>query len=443
MASKSKEDVLRACRDNNVKFMRMWFTDILGFLKSFAITIKEVELALEEGSGFDGSSIEGFVRIDESDMIAMPDTNTFQILPWRHNEESAVGRMFCDILTPEGKPYVGDPRWVLKRNLKKAAELGYTLFVGPELEYFYFKSSEEPEILDRGGYFDLTPLDVASDLRKHTVEALQAMDIEVETSHHEVGPSQHEIDLRYTEALTMADNAMTYRLVVKEVAMRNNCYATFMPKPLFGENGSGMHIHMSLFKDGRNAFYDANDEHHLSDAAKRFIAGLIKHAPEFTLVTNQWVNSYKRLVPGYEAPVYTTWAVRNRSDMIRIPAYKLGKENATRVELRSPDPACNPYLAFSAILAAGLEGIESNYPIVDPVERNVYNLDDGERRKLKIGTLPEDLFEAIKVMERSEVVKKALGDHVFHSLLENKKLEWADYRAQLTEWEMKNYYPIL
>ena len=444
MPLKDKEYVLKSAKDNNVKFIRLWFTDILGFLKSFAITIKELEITLDEGAGFDGSSIEGFVRIDESDMMAMPDMNTWEILPWRHSEESAVARIFCDIHTPEGEPYDGDPRGVLRRNLKRAEDLGYKFYVGPELEFFYFKSSEgTPEPLDRGGYFDLTPLDLASDFRKKTVEALDALGIDVETSHHEVGPSQHEIDLRYTDALTMADNAMTYRLVVKEVALRNNVYATFMPKPLYGENGSGMHVHMSLFKGDRNAFYDASDKHHLSDLAKRYIAGLIKHAPEFTLITNQWVNSYKRLVPGYEAPIYTTWAVRNRSDMIRIPAYKLGKEKATRIEIRSPDPACNPYLAFSAMLAAGLEGIEKNYPIVDPVERNVYNLSEEERKELDIDTLPGDLFEAIKAMEPSQVIKKALGDHVFHSLLENKKLEWADYRAQLSDWEMKNYFPIL
>ncbi len=444
MPKKDKEYVLKSAKDNNVKFIRLWFTDILGFLKSFAITIKELEVTLDEGAGFDGSSIEGFARIDESDMMAIPDLNTWEILPWRHSEESAVARIFCDIQTPEGEPYDGDPRGVLKRNLKRAEDLGYKFYVGPELEFFYFKSSEgTPEPLDRGGYFDLTPLDLASDFRKKTVEALDALGIDVETSHHEVGPSQHEIDLRYTDALTMADNAMTYRLVVKEVALRNNVYATFMPKPLFGENGSGMHVHMSLFKGDRNAFYDSNDKNHLSDLAKRYIAGLIKHAPEFTLITNQWINSYKRLVPGYEAPIYTTWAVRNRSDMIRIPAYKLGKEKATRIEIRSPDPACNPYLAFSALLAAGLEGIEKNYPIVDPVERNVYNLSEEERQELNIETLPGDLFEAINAMESSEVMKKALGDHVFHSLIENKKLEWADYRAQVTDWEMKNYFPIL
>ncbi|MFQ5706595.1 MAG: type I glutamate--ammonia ligase [bacterium] len=439
-----RENVLRIAGDNDVKFIRLWFTDILGILKSFAITIKELETALEEGVGFDGSSIEGFVRIDESDMMAMPDPTTFKILPWRHSENGTVARMFCDIETPEGSPYEGDPRWVLKQNLKRVEALGYTFYVGPELEYFYFRSPKgQPEILDNGGYFDLTPLDVASDFRKQTVAALESLGIDVETSHHEVGPSQHEIDLRYADALTMADNAMTYRLVVKEVALRNDIYATFMPKPLFGQNGSGMHTHMSLFEGERNAFFDAKDKYHLSDVAKKYIAGLIKHAPEFTLITNQWVNSYKRLVPGYEAPIYTTWAVRNRSDMVRVPAYKLGKEKATRIELRSPDPACNPYLAFSAMLAAGLEGIENNYAPIEPVERNVYQLSEEQRKELGINTLPSDLYEAIKAMESSEILRKALGEHVFYTLLENKRIEWRDYRAQLTEWEMQHYFPIL
>jgi glutamine synthetase len=444
MSSKDKEYVLHMAKEHKVKFVRLWFTDILGFLKSFAITTNELEAALEEGQGFDGSSIEGFVRIDESDMVAMPDPTTFAIMPWRAGEESTVARMFCDIRTPDGQPYDGDPRWILKQNLKRAADLGFTFYVGPELEYFYFRNNKgKPEPIDQGGYFDLTPLDVASDLRKQTVQALEALGIDVEVSHHEVGPSQHEIDLRYTDALTMADNAMTYRLVVKEVALRNNLHATFMPKPLFGENGSGMHTHMSLFRGDRNAFFDPQDKYHLSDVAKKFIAGLLEHVPEFTLVTNQWVNSYKRLVPGYEAPVYVTWALRNRSDLIRIPTYKPGRENATRVELRSPDPACNPYLAFSVMLAAGLEGIEKEYVLNDPVERNVYELTEEERTALNIRTLPTDLHEAIERMEGSEVVRKALGDHIFTTLLKNKKLEWQRYRAQVTEWELENYYSIL
>jgi glutamine synthetase len=440
---KDKEYVLKTAKENDVRFIRLWFTDILGILKSFAITISELEEALEDGMGFDGSSIEGYARIDESDMIAMPDTSTFVILPWRPKEHNAVARMFCDVLRPGGEPYDRDPRYVLKRNLAKASEIGYTFYVGPELEYFYFKSSESPEVLDRGGYFDLTPLDVASDLRRDTVLALEELGIGVEYSHHEVGPSQHEIDMRYTDALTMADNAMTFRLVVKEVALREGYHATFMPKPLVGENGSGMHTHMSLFKGDRNAFYDAEDENHLSDVARKFIAGMLRHAPEITLVCNQWVNSYKRLVPGYEAPVYLSWAARNRADLVRVPEYKPGKEQATRIEFRSPDPACNPYLAFACMLAAGLEGIEKDYELRDPSTSSVYDLTDEERRELGIGQLPGDLYEAIRVAEGSALMRKALGDQVFESLIENKKIEWDRYRTQVSEWELYSYLPIL
>ncbi len=440
----NKEYVLKQVRDNDVKFIRLWFTDILGFLKSFAITAEELEVALEEGMGFDGSSIEGFTRIDESDMIAKPDPSTFVMLPWRPKEPSGVGRMFCDVLLPDGTAYEGDPRNVLKRNLKRAADLGYTFYVGPELEYFYFRSAEGvPEVLDRGGYFDLTPLDVASDLRRETVLTLDAMGIGVEYSHHEVAPSQHEIDMRYTDALTMADNVMTYRLVVKEVALSNSVYATFMPKPLFGENGSGMHTHMSLFRGDKNAFFSAKDKYHLSPIAKHFIAGLMRHAPELTLICNQWVNSYKRLVPGYEAPVYISWARKNRSDMIRVPEYKPGKEKATRIEYRSPDPACNPYLAFSAMLAAGLEGIEKKYECAHPVERNVYLMSAEERASLGIQSLPSDLSEAIHIMEKSAVIRRCLGDHVFHAFIENKKIEWDRYRTQVTDYELQRYLPIL
>jgi glutamine synthetase len=441
--TKDKEYVLNMARENDVRFIRLWFTDILGFLKSFAITISELEEALEEGMGFDGSSIEGYARIDESDMIAMPDPNTFAILPWRPREHNAVARMFCDVLRPGGEPYVRDPRFVLKKNLARAAEMGYTYYVGPELEYFYFENQQETKVLDRGGYFDLTPLDVASDLRRDTVLALEELGIGVEYSHHEVGPSQHEIDMRYTDALSMADNAMTFRLVVKEVALLSNVYATFMPKPLIGENGSGMHTHMSLFEGDRNAFFDPSDEQHLSTVAKQFIAGLLRYAPEITLVCNQWVNSYKRLVPGYEAPIYLTWAVRNRSDLVRVPQYKPGKEKATRIEFRSPDPACNPYLAFSCMLAAGLEGIENKYELGEATEMNVYKLSEEEREKRGIGQLPGDLWEAIKLAEESELMKKALGEEVFTSLIENKKIEWDTYRAHVTEWELDNYLSLL
>ncbi len=443
METKDRDYVLKFAKEHNVKFVRLWFTDILGVLKSFAVTVEGLEGALEEGMGFDGSSIEGFARIDESDMIAMPDPNTFQILPWRPKEGGAVARMFCDIMEPDGSPYPGDPRGVLKRNLKRATDMGYTFYVGPELEYFYFKDSNGTEGLDKGGYFDLTPLDVATDLRRETVLTLEQMGIEVEYSHHEVAPSQHEIDLRYTDALTMADSAMTYRLVVKEIALKHGVYATFMPKPIFGENGSGMHVHQSLFKGERNAFFNPDDAYHLSETGKHYIAGLLKHAREITLITNQWVNSYKRLVPGYEAPVYPSWALRNRSDLIRVPVYKPGKENATRVEYRSPDPACNPYLAFAVMLAAGLDGIEQGTELRDPVERNVYEMTQAERDEMGIGALPENLYEAIQLAEGSDLLKNALGDHVFSNLIESKHIEWERYRERVTEYELEQYLPIL
>ena len=439
-----KEFVLKQVKDHDIKFVHLWFTDILGFLKSFSISVDELELALEDGMGFDGSSIEGFARIDESDMLDKPDPSTFSLIPWRQRDTGGVAKMFCDILLPDGTPYVGDPRYVLKRNLQRAAEQGFIFYVGPELEYFYFRSSEGPPVvLDQGGYFDLTPLDVASDLRRDTVLDLEAMGIGVEYSHHEVAPSQHEIDMRYTDALTMADNVMTYRLVVKEVAIKHGCYATFMPKPLFGENGSGMHVHMSLFRGEKNAFFDPKGKYHLSKSAKHFIAGLLHHAKELTLITNQWVNSYKRLVPGYEAPVYLSWAVRNRSDLIRVPEYKPGKERATRIEYRSPDPACNPYLAFSAMLAAGLEGMEKKYECPSPVERNVYEMGEEERKAHNIDSLPGSLSEAIRITEESELMRRCLGEHVFNAFIENKKIEWHRYRTQVTDYELKRYLPIL
>ncbi len=436
--------VLKQAKESNVKFIRLWFTDILGFLKSFAVTVEELELSLVDGQGFDGSSIQGFARIDESDMVAMPDPSTFAVLPWRPTEGGAVARMFCDVLQPDGAPYTGDPRYVLKRAVQRASDMGYTYYVGPELEYFYFKDAEgPPQVLDHGGYFDLTPLDVASDLRRETVLALQDMGIGVEYSHHEVAPSQHEIDLRYTDALTMADNAMTYRLVVKEIALKHGSHATFMPKPLSGENGSGMHTHQSLFRGDENAFFDANSPDHLSDLARAFVAGLLRHAREITAVTNQWVNSYKRLVPGYEAPIYVSWAQRNRSDLIRVPTYKPGKEKATRLEYRAPDPACNPYLAFAVMLAAGLDGIEKGYECPPPVEQNVYEMATEQREEAGIEQLPGDLLEAIEVAEQSELLQRALGTHVFEKFIENKKIEWQRYRAQVTEYELEQYLPVL
>jgi glutamine synthetase len=443
----SKEYVIKKCKEHDVKFIRIWFTDVLGFLKSFAITIDELETALEEGMGFDGSSIEGFTRIDESDMIAMPDPDTFRILPWRPSEHHAVARMFCDVQLPGGQPFEGDPRYALKKVLKRASDLGYTFYVGPELEYFYFKKVEgKPqgtEFLDAGGYFDLTPLDEASDLRRDTVLTLEEMGIQVEYSHHEVAPSQHEIDMRYTDALTMADQVMTYRLVVKEVAHRNGVYATFMPKPVFGVNGSGMHVHQSLFRGDKNAFFDGADPLSLSKEARSYIAGILAHAPEITAITSQWVNSYKRLVPGYEAPVYISWARRNRSDLVRVPQYKPGREKATRIEYRSPDPACNPYLTFAVMLTAGLDGIEKGLTPPEPVEENVYEMSVKERNARGIKTLPSNLLEAVELAEKSEVVKRALGEHIFNAFIENKKKEWDQFRIQITQYEIEKYLPIL
>jgi len=436
------EHILKTTRDKNVKLIGLWFTDILGFLKSFTITPRVLEEALADGVGFDGSSIEGFARIDESDMVALPDPTTFQILPWSLPEHP-VARMFCDILMPGGLAFEGDPRYVLKRNLKRATDQGYTFNVGPELEYFYFQNAEGTRILDSGGYFDLTPPDIASDLRMKIILTLEEMGISVQYSHHEGATSQHELDLFYTNALAMADNIMTCRLVIKEIAQQHGVYATFMPKPILDVNGSGMHVHQSLFKGNRNAFYDKNDPYYLSNIAKHYVAGLLRHAPEIASVVNQWINSYKRLVPGYEAPVYLSWARRNRSDMIRVPEYQLGKENATRVEFRVPDPACNPYLAFSVMLSAGLEGIEKEYELVDPVEENVFEMSSQERAQRGIGNLPMSLSEAINLTENSQLVRNALGDHVFDSFIKNKKIECNQYRIQVTEYELKRYLPIL
>lgn len=441
--AESKAYVIKKCKEHDVKFIRIWFTDVLGVLKSFSITIDELETALEEGMGFDGSSIEGYTRIDESDMIAMPDPDTFRILPWRPRDHHAVARMFCDIQLPGGQPFEGDPRYALKKVLKRAAKMGYTFYVGPELEFFYFKDSKNTEFLDAGGYFDLTPLDEASDLRRDTVLTLEEMGIQVEYSHHEGAPSQHEIDMRYTDALTMADQVMTYRLAVKEVASQNGVYATFMPKPVFGVNGSGMHVHQSLFKGDTNVFFDKDDPYHLSGIARSYVAGILAHAAEITAITSQWVNSYKRLVPGYEAPVYISWAKRNRSDLVRVPEYKPGREKATRIEYRSPDPACNPYLTFAVMLTAGLDGIEKGMVPPDPIEENVYEMSDEERRKRGIKTLPSNLLEAVELAEKSPIVKQALGDHIFNAFIENKKKEWDQFRIQVTRYELDRYLPIL
>ncbi|PIY19368.1 glutamine synthetase [Candidatus Desantisbacteria bacterium CG_4_10_14_3_um_filter_40_18] len=443
MYAKTKEDVFKLVKDNNVKFIRLWFTDMLGQLKNFAITSAEIENAMENGMGFDGSSVTGYQDIEESDMIAMPDPSTFQILPWRPRE-TAVARMFCDIMTPYGEPYEGDPRYILKRAIKRANDMGFDhFFVGPELEYFYFQSSDSTKVLDKSGYFDLNQLDAGSDIRRDTILTLEAMGIRVEYSHHEVAPSQHEIDMRYTDALAMAYNVMTYRLVVKEIAQKYGVYATFMPKPIFGENGSGMHVHQSLFKKDHNAFFDANDTYHLSDTAKKFIAGQLKHAPEMSCIFAQWTNSYKRLVPGYEAPVYITWSQRNRSALVRIPLYHPGKEQATRMELRCPDPACNPYLTFAALLHAGLDGIEKGYELPESMDKNLYHLSAAERESAGIEMLPGSLGEAIGVAKHSEIVRKALGEHIFPRYIAIKEKEWEDYRIQVTEYELERYLSIL
>ena len=438
----AKQYVIRTAKENDVKFIRLWFTDILGSLKGFAITVEELEDSLIRGVGFDGSSVEGFARIDESDMVAMPDPTTFRILPWRPLQ-NAVARMFCDVLTPDDTAFEGDPRYVLKQMVARATALGYTYYVGPELEYFYFKDPKTPEGLDQAGYFDQIPGELASDLRRESVLMLSEMGIPVKYSHHEVAPSQHEIDLQYTDALTMADNVMTSKMVIKEVAAKHGVHASFMPKPVATINGSGMHVHQSLFKGGRNAMFDPHDPWKLSRTARLYIAGLMRHAREITLVTNQWVNSYKRLVPGYEAPAYVSWARINRSDLIREPAFRQGREDSVRVEYRAPDPACNPYLAFSVMLAAGLAGIENEYDIPDPVEANVYEMSVEERERRGIQTLPGSLLEAIQLTEASGLVRKALGEHIFRSFIQNKKIEWDKYRTHVTDYEIERYLPIL
>ncbi len=436
------EYVLRTVEERGIRFIRLWFTDVQGFLKSVAINPAELEVAFSEGMTFDGSAIDGYARVQEADMVARPDPSSFQIIPWRPQQQ--VARMFCDILTPDGEPFEGDPRWVLKRNLRRAADLGYTFYVGPELEWFYFEDAgPEPRLLDRGGYFDLTPLDIAQEYRRTTINVLEQLGIPVESSHHEVSPSQHEIDLRYTDALTMSDNVMTYRIAVKEVAMEHGIYATFMPKPLERHDGNGMHVHLSLFEGDRNAFYEPGTDLGLSTVAQNFIAGLIRHAPEITAVTNQWVNSYKRLVSGFDAPIYLMWARNNQSALVRVPTVKIGKPASTRVEYRAPDAACNPYMAFSVLLAAGLAGIENGYELPPEMPRNVFDLTSAERAAAGIGKLPSNLSEALDLMERSELVAEALGEHMFSWFLKNKRKEWDRYQRHVSRFELEEYLPIL
>jgi glutamine synthetase len=439
----ARRRVLEEIQSEGVEYLLLWFTDIEGHLKSFAIAPSEVEGALDDGMGFDGSSITGFNAIEESDMVAIPDPNTFRLMPARAGEAKG-GRMICDVVKPDGEPYEGDPRYVLRRAIERMQSMGFDTFnIGPELEYFLFKDNKGTETLDEGGYFAMTALDAATELRNETIRALEHMGIPIEYHHHEVAPSQHEIDMRYASALDMADYTITYRLIVKEIAAKNGVYATFMPKPLFGENGSGMHTHMSLFTDGRNQFFAEDDPHHLSETARCFIAGLLRHARELSAVFAQWVNSYKRLVPGYEAPVYVAWSQRNRSALIRIPLYKPGSEQATRAEIRCPDPACNPYLTFAALLHAGLEGIEQGYELPEPMETNLYHLTPEQRRERGIVSLPETLGEAIDEFAGSALMRKAFGDHIFENYVTLKRSEWAEYRVQLTDWERERYLTVL
>lgn len=439
---KIETDVLNTVRDKKVSAIQLWFTDILGILKCISITPKELRASLEHGTGFDGSSITGFAEAEESDIMAKPDPNTFRILPWQQ-ENGPIARMLCDILNTDGTPYPGDPRYALKRNLKRAKDKGFTYFVGPEMEYFYFKSAQSAEVLDEGTYFELIPNDLANSLRNKTIKALESLNIPVEASHHEVAPSQHEIDPSYSDALTMADNIVTMRYCIKEIAQTNGVYATFMPKPVFGQNGSGMHVHQSLFKGQKNAFFDHRDKSHLSEVAKRFMAGQLTHVREFSSIVAQWVNSYKRLVPGYEAPVYISWGQKNRTALIRVPGYRPGNEKATRIELRCPDPACNPYLAFSVMLAAGMEGLEKKYELPPAVEPNIYKMQMEERKNRKLVSLPVNLFEAITETEKSKLVRDALGEHIFSRFILNKKMEWDEDRIQITTHELKKYLPIL
>jgi glutamine synthetase len=440
--SKQSDYVMRTVEERGIRFIRLWFTDVLGFLKSVAISPAELEVAFEEGMTFDGSSIDGYARIQEADMLARPDPTTFAVLPWR--TEQQVARMFCDIATPDGEPFEGDPRTVLKRNLEKASEMGYTFYTAPELEFFYFADSgPEPQVLDHGGYFDLTPLDVAQEYRRKTINALEQLGIPIEHSHHEVAPSQHEIIARYTDALTMSDNIMTSRLTVKEVALQSGIYATFMPKPLENHDGSGMHLHLSLFEGDTNAFHEPGTQGELSKVGKAFIAGLLHHAAEMTAVTNQWVNSYKRLVGGFDAPVYMSWARNNQSALVRVPSVKKGKPSSVRVEYRAADAACNPYLALSVILAAGLAGIREGYELPPEISADVHQMTSSERAAVGAKRLPDTMAAALDLMEGSDLVADALGEHVFNWFLRNKRAEWNRYQSHVSRFELETYLPIL
>ncbi|MCL6625167.1 type I glutamate--ammonia ligase [Alicyclobacillus shizuokensis] len=436
----SKEQILQLANEHNVKYVRLQFTDLLGVVKNVEIPVDQLPKALDNKIMFDGSSIEGFVRIEESDMYLVPDRSTWLVLPW-NSEQGSVARLICDIYTPEGEPFAGDPRSVLKRVLSEARDMGFSAFnVGPEPEFFLFKLDDHGrstlEVNDDGGYFDWAPLDLGENCRREIVLTLEAMGFEIEASHHEVAPGQHEIDFKYADAVAAADNIATFRMVVKTIARQHGLHATFMPKPVFGINGSGMHCHLSLFKDGQNAFYDETDELGLSQTARYFLAGVLEHAPAFTAICNPTVNSYKRLVPGYEAPCYVAWSPKNRSPLVRIPA---ARGMSTRIEVRSPDPSCNPYLAIASMLAAGLDGIRRQLPLPDPVDRNIYIMSDEEKEEVGIRNLPENLLMSLEALTHDDVVCAALGDHVLTHFVEAKKIEWNMYRTQVTEWETDQY----
>ena len=440
---KQTEFVLRSMEERDIQFVRLWFTDVLGFLKSVAIAPAEVEGAIADGVGFDGSAIEGFARVYEADMVAHPDPTTFQVLPWRDSEHRTA-RMFCDIRLPDGSPSFADPRHVLKRALARAADMGFTFYTHPEIEFFLLSQLDPPIPLDDGGYFDHTTLGQGTDFRRDAIAMLEQLGISVEFSHHEAAPGQHEIDLRYADALTMADNIMTFRVVIKEVAVNQGIYATFMPKPFQQHPGSGMHTHMSLFEGDVNAFYDGSDEYRLSKTAHHFIAGMLKHAPEIMAVTNQWVNSYKRLTGGSEAPTYSCWGRANRSALIRVPQFSPRRSSSSaRIEYRVPDAATNPYLAFALMLNAGLAGVEGEYPLPEEAENEVWRLDDRERRALGIESLPRNLEEALRIMENSELAADTLGEHVFEYFMRNKRADFESYRSQVTPWELERHIRIL
>ncbi len=440
-----RDYVLRTVEERGIRFVQLWFADVLGTPKGFNITPVELENALDEGMTFDGSAIDGFSRVQEADVLARPDPTTFQLLPW-HQDDAQVARVFCDIANLDGTPFEGDPRYALKRTLERAHTAGYTFFAAPEVEYFYFADSDPasgPQPLDSGSYFDLTVADLTSELRRRSVLVLEEMGIPVEHTQHEDARSQHEIDLRYTDALTMADTVMTTRMVIKEVARQEGVFASFMPKPMGGVQGSGMHTHISLWQGERNAFADENDRYGLSEVARRFIAGLLHHAREITAVTNQWVNSYKRLIGGYEAPVHVSWARNNRSALVRVPVVKMGKPESTRLEYRAPDGACNPYLAFAVILAAGLRGLSEDYPLPPEADDNLFTLTPKELAKKGIEPLPSSLHDAVNEMEGSELLADTLGSHVFEWFIRNKREEWDAYQAQVTQFELDRYLPLL